>query len=239
MHDTLTYFARDPVYRSHHHGELTFRGVYAFSENFMLPLSHDEVVHGKGSLLAKMPGDDWQRLANLRLLYGYQFGQPGKKLLFMGAEMAQWREWDHESALDWALLEDRSHEGVLCWVRDLNSLLASCPALHERDNDPGGFAWTEPNDASSSLLSFLRFAKDGSPVLVVCNFTPVPRHDLAARVPSGGYWRELLNSDATEYGGSGVGNLGGAEAHPTPDQSMPWSLTLTVPPLGCLFLGPR
>ena len=164
MHDTLTYFARDPVYRSHHHGELTFRGVYAFSENFMLPLSHDEVVHGKGSLLAKMPGDDWQRFANLRLLYGYQFGQPGKKLLFMGAEMAQWREWDHESALDWALLDDPAHEGVLRWVSDLNSLLPAAArrftnATATRAASPG----LEPNDASSSLLSFLRFANDGSP----------------------------------------------------------------------------
>jgi 1,4-alpha-glucan branching enzyme len=229
----------DPVYRRHHHDELTFRGVYAFSENFLLPLSHDEVVYGKGSLLTKMPGDDWQRLANLRLLYGYQFGQPGKKLLFMGAEIAQWAEWDHESGLDWPLLDYPAHQGVLRWVGDLNSLLRSCAALHERDTDPGGFCWTQPDDPGVSLLSFLRFALNGDPVLIVCNFTPVPRHDVLAGVPSGGYWRELANSDALDYGGSGVGNLGGVDAHPVPTDSMPFTLTLTIPPLACLFLGPQ
>jgi 1,4-alpha-glucan branching enzyme len=239
MHDTLTYMSLDPVYRRHHHDELTFRGVYAFSENFLLPLSHDEVVYGKGSLLTKMPGDDWQRLANLRLLYGYQFGQPGKKLLFMGAEIAQWAEWDHESGLDWPLLDYPAHQGVLRWVGDLNSLLRSCAALHERDTDPGGFCWTQPDDPGASLLSFLRFALNGDPVLIVCNFTPVPRHDVLAGVPSGGYWRELANSDALDYGGSGVGNLGGVDAHPVPTDSMPFTLTLTIPPLACLFLGPQ
>jgi 1,4-alpha-glucan branching enzyme len=239
MHDTLTYMSRDPVYRRHHHDELTFRGVYAFSENFLLPLSHDEVVYGKGSLLTRMPGDDWQRFANLRLLFGYQFGQPGKKLLFMGAEIAQSHEWDHESGLDWHLLESPSHQGVLRWIGDLNSLLRSCAALHERDTDPGGYGWTQPNDAGISVLSFLRFAHNGDPVLVVCNFTPVPRHNVLAGVPRGGYWRELLNSDGVEYGGSGVGNLGGVEARPVPNHSMPYTLTLTLPPLGCLFLGPQ
>jgi 1,4-alpha-glucan branching enzyme len=239
MHDTLAYMSFDPIYRRHHHDELTFRSVYAFSENFMLPLSHDEVVYGKGSLLTKMPGDDWQRFANLRLLYGYQFAQPGKKLLFMGDEIGQWSEWDHESGLDWGLLDFPSHRGLLSWVSDLNSLYRSCPALHELDADPAGFAWTQPNDAGISLLSFLRFARGGDCVLVVCNFTPVPRYNVLTGVPNGGYWHELLNSDAVDYKGSGIGNLGGAQAHPVPTHSMPYTLTLTVPPLGCLFLAPQ
>jgi 1,4-alpha-glucan branching enzyme len=238
MHDTLLYMGRDAIHRRHHHGELTFRSVYAFSENFMLPLSHDEVVHGKGSLLHKMPGDDWQRFANLRLLYGYQFGQPGKKLLFMGDELAQRREWDHEGSLDWHLLDAPAHGGILRWVSDLNRLYREQGALHERDADPGGFAWTQPNEADTSLLSFLRMSSDGSPLLVVCNFTPVPRSNVLVGVPSGGYWQELLNSDAENYGGSGWGNLGGVEAQPVPVQGSPWTLTVTVPPLGCVFFGP-
>jgi 1,4-alpha-glucan branching enzyme len=237
MHDTLLYLSRNPIHRRHHHGELTFRSVYAFSENFMLPLSHDEVVHGKGSLLHKMPGDDWQRFANLRLLYGYQFGQPGKKLLFMGDEFAQRAEWTHEGSLDWHLLDHAPHDGMLRWVSDLNRLYREWPALHERDTDPAGFTWTDPNEADSGLLSFLRMAPAGPPVLVVCNFTPVPRHNVIVGVPSGGHWSELLNSDAATYGGGSVGNLGGAVAQPVPLQGMPWSLTLTVPPLGCLFVG--
>jgi 1,4-alpha-glucan branching enzyme len=239
MHDTLDYLARDPLYRRHHHGELTFRSVYAFSENFMLPLSHDEVVYGKGSLLTKMPGDEWQRFANLRLLFGYQFAQPGKKLIFMGGEFAQAREWEHDSSLEWSSLENANNAGIQRWVGDLNRLYREIPALHELDCDPRGFAWTQPNEADASILSFLRFAHDGSPVLVVCNFTPVPRNNCLAGVPVGGYWKELLNSDALDYGGSGVGNLGGAEAHPVPTHGMPRTLTLTVPPLGCLFLAPQ
>jgi 1,4-alpha-glucan branching enzyme len=239
MHDTLDYLARDPLYRRHHHGELTFRSVYAFSENFLLPLSHDEVVYGKGSLLTKMPGDAWQRFANLRLLFGYQFAQPGKKLIFMGGEFGQGREWDHESSLDWALLDNPPHAGIQRWVGDLNRLYRERPALHELDCDPRGFTWTQPNEADASLLSFLRFAHDGSPVLVVCNFTPTVRYNCLAGVPVGGYWKELLNSDAAEYGGSGVGNLGGAEAHAVPTHGMPRTLTLTVPPLACLFLAPE
>jgi 1,4-alpha-glucan branching enzyme len=239
MHDTLDYLARDSLYRRHHHGELTFRSVYAFSENFMLPLSHDEVVYGKGSLLTKMPGDEWQRFANLRLLFGYQFAQPGKKLIFMGGEFAQAREWNHDSSLDWSILENAKNAGMQRWVADLNRIYREVPALHELDCDPRGFTWTQPNEAESSILSFLRFAHDGSPVLVVCNFTPVPRNNCLAGVPVGGYWRELLNSDAVDYGGSGVGNLGGAEAHPVPTHGMPRTLTLTVPPLGCLFLAPQ
>jgi 1,4-alpha-glucan branching enzyme len=239
MHDTLDYLARDPLYRRHHHGELTFRSVYAFSENFLLPLSHDEVVHGKGSLLNKMPGDAWQRFANLRLLFGYQFAQPGKKLIFMGGEFAQGREWDHESSLDWGLLDNPNNGGMQRWMSDLNRLYREVPALHELDCDPRGFNWTQPNEADASLLSFLRFAHDGSPVLVVCNFTPMVRYNCLAGVPVGGYWKELLNSDAAEYGGSGVGNLGGSEAHAVPTHGMPRTLTLTVPPLGCLFLAPE
>jgi 1,4-alpha-glucan branching enzyme len=238
MHDTLLYLSRDAIHRRHHHSELTFRSVYAFTENFLLPLSHDEVVHGKGSLLGKMPGDDWQRFANLRLLYGYQYGQPGKKLLFMGDEIAQQREWDHEGSVDWHLLESSAHAGILRWVADLNRLYRECPALHERDVDPGGFAWTRLNDPDTSLISFLRMSSGDSPILVVCNFTPVPRPNLLVGVPRGGYWRELLNSDAHTYGGSDMGNLGGIEAHPVPNEGMPWTLTLTAPPLGCLFFGP-
>jgi 1,4-alpha-glucan branching enzyme len=237
MHDTLQYLARDPIHRRHHHDELTFRSVYAFSENFMLPLSHDEVVHGKRSLLEKMPGDDWQRFANLRLLYGYQFGQPGKKLLFMGDELAERREWNHEDSVDWGLLEHPAHAGMLRWVSDLNRLYRSQRALHEVECDPSGFAWTQPNDAGSSLLSFLRMTPSSPPVLVICNFTPLPRSNVLVGVPQGGFWRELLNSDAAAYGGSDWGNLGGVEAQPVPAHGMPWTLTVTIPPLGCLFFG--
>jgi len=237
MHDTLSYLARDPLYRSHHHDELTFRAVYAFTENYVLPLSHDEVVHGKGALLAKMPGDDWQRRASLRLLYGYQFGQPGKKLLFMGSELGTAREWDHESGLEWGLLDDPGHAGIARWIGDLNALYRANPALHELDTDPAGFEWVQLHDAATSVVSFLRRGRAGSPVLVVCNFTPVPRHNLLVGVPEGGRWRELLNSDATEYGGSGQGNYGGVDAQPVPAHGRPRALTLTAPPLGCLFLG--
>jgi 1,4-alpha-glucan branching enzyme len=239
MHDTLDYFSREPVHRRFHHGDLVFRSVYAFSENFTLPLSHDEVVHGKGSVLTKMPGDDWQRFANLRLLYCYQFAQPGKKLLFMGDELAQWREWEHEGELDWALVAVPAHDGVLTLVADLNRLHREVPALHELDTDPGGFLWTQPNDAEAGLLSFVRTSAGGEPVLVVCNFTPVVRSNVLAGVPGGEYWRELLNSDAAEYGGAGVGNMGGVAARPLPNHGMSHTITLTVPPLACLFLQPR
>jgi 1,4-alpha-glucan branching enzyme len=239
MHDTLEYMSRDPIHRLYHHDELTFRAVYAFSENFMLPLSHDEVVHGKGSLLAKMPGDAWQRLANLRLLYGYQWGQPGKKLLFMGCELGPWTEWTHEGGLEWGLVDDPSHRGILRWVSDLNRLYRTEPALHQRDTESDGFAWALPNNPTDGLLSFLRYPNEGPPVLVVCNFTPVPRYDAVAGVPVGGDWRELLNSDAHEYGGSGVGNLGGVAAVPDAVGGHPFSLRLAVPPLGCVFLGCR
>lgn len=239
MHDTLSYMAEDPVHRSYHHGELTFHSVYGFSENFILPLSHDEVVHGKGSLAAKMPGDGWQKLANLRLLYGYQFATPGKKLLFMGDELGEWREWDHESELDWRLLDDRPHAGICRWVSDLNALYRAEPAMHELDCDPEGFEWVLDRESSISVLGFLRRGAGGRVVLVVCNFTPVPRHGLEVRVPAGGAWKELLNSDAGGYGGSGQGNLGGVEARPTRVDGQGWTLALTAPPLGCVLLSPK
>ena len=238
MHDTLRYFEDDPVYRRYHHGELTFRAVYAFTENFMLPLSHDEVVHGKGSLLAKMPGDDWQQRANLRLLYGYQYGVPGKKLLFMGSELGDWREWSHEEGLHWELLDDERHAGICRWIRDLNELYRAEPALHELDADPAGFEWVQHEEAEISVVSFLRRSSTAEAMLVVCNFTPVPRHNLLVGVPTGGFWRERLNSDAVDYGGSGVGNQGGVEAQPVPSHGRPRTLTLTAPPLACVYLSP-
>jgi 1,4-alpha-glucan branching enzyme len=239
MHDTLEYLSHDPVHRRYHHDQLTFRSVYAASENFVLPLSHDEVVHGKGSLLAKMPGDEWRRFANLRLLYCYQYTLPGKKLLFMGQELAPWSEWNHEAALEWSLSGWPSHAGVLALVEDLNRLYRSTPALHERDQGSGGFEWTQPNDAGAGLLSYVRHPSRGAPALIVCNFTPVPRDNVLAGVPADGFWAERLNSDAVEYGGSGVGNLGGVPARPLPNHAMSHTLTLRVPPLGCLILEPR
>jgi 1,4-alpha-glucan branching enzyme len=224
------------VYRKYHHHELTFRMLYAFSENFLLPLSHDEVVHGKRSLLEKMPGDDWQKFANLRLLLGYQYAQPGKKLLFMGGEVAQRREWDHEASVDWHLLADPRHAGVQRWVRDLNRLYREEPALHQLDCDPAGFEWIDPDDRESSVLSFLRRSRDGRLVAVVCNFTPVPREGYRVGVPEGGRWQEVLNSDAHDYGGSGWGNYGGVLADPVPHHGRPYSLRLALPPLGVLFL---
>jgi len=238
MHDTLAYMERDPIHRRFHHGELTFRAVYAFTENFVLPLSHDEVVHGKGSLLAKMPGDDWQQRANLRLLYGYQFAVPGKKLLFMGAELADWREWNHDEGLRWELLDDERHAGICRWVRDLNALYRGEPALHELDAEPDGFEWIQYDEADTSVLSFLRKAANGHAMLVVCNFTPVPRENLLVGVPSGGVWRERLNSDALEYGGSGVGNQGAVHAQPVPSHGQARTVTLVAPPLACVLLSP-
>jgi 1,4-alpha-glucan branching enzyme len=239
MHDTLTYMSRAPIFRTYHQNEITFRQLYAFTENFLLPLSHDEVVHGKGSLLAKMPGDAWQQRANLRLLLGYQYAQPGKKLLFMGSEFGQWREWMHEESLDWHLAEQAEHAGIQRWVQDLNRLYGRLPALHERDCEPGGFEWVDCADAEQSVLSFLR--KGGAPeqmALIVCNLTPVVRHNYRLGVPRGGAWKELLNSDAPVYGGSNHGNLGGVDASPLGMHGRPFSLTLTLPPLGILFLAP-
>jgi 1,4-alpha-glucan branching enzyme len=236
MHDTLRYFAHDPIHRQYHHNELLFRMIYAFSENYVLPLSHDEVVHGKGSILAKMPGDDWQKFANLRLLYGYMFGQPGKKLLFMGGEWGQGPEWNHETSLDWHQLEHPLHAGVHQWVADLNRLYRTEPALHDQDCNPFGFQWIDCNDGASSIISFIRKGAFTSEIiLVVCNFTPVPRQGYPVGVPFGGFWEERLNSDASHYGGSGVGNNGGVLATAMPCHGQPFSLNLCVPPLGVLF----
>jgi alpha-1,4-glucan:alpha-1,4-glucan 6-glycosyltransferase/4-alpha-glucanotransferase len=237
MHDTLQYMEREPVHRRHHHGELTFRMVYAFTENFTLPLSHDEVVHGKGSLVNKMPGDDWQRFANLRLLYAYLYAQPGKKLLFMGAELAQRREWDHDRSLDWHLLEHESHQGVARVVADLNRVYREEGALHELDCEGPGFEWLEANDAGQSVLAFVRRGRStGDLIACVFNFTPVVRENYILGVPRGGRWEEILNTDASEYWGSGTGNLGGVEANPVPAHGRNRSVTLTLPPLGAVFL---
>ena len=237
MHDTLEYMTKDPIHRKYHHNKLTFRMLYAFHENFVLPLSHDEVVFGKGSLLRKMPGDDWQKFANLRLLLGYMYAQPGKKLLFMGGEFGQWDEWYHEASLDWHLLEYPFHVGLQRWVEDLNHLYKDEKALHELDFDPGGFQWIDCNDWEQCTLSLMRKgrSKDDA-VVVACNFTPVPRSNYRVGAPEGGFWKELLNSDAPLYGGSGQGNIGGVEAAPVPFHGQPYSLNLVIPPLGLLFL---
>ncbi len=237
MHDTLEYMRQDPVHRKYHHNDLTFRMLYAFTENFTLPLSHDEVVHGKGSLLGRMSGDDWQKFANLRLMFGYMFTQPGKKLLFMGGEFGQWNEWYHERSLDWHLLGYPPHQGIQKWVEDLNRAYRNEPPLHELDNDPAGFEWIDCSDADNSVLVFLRKAKSsGDLILVACNFTPVPRANYRVGAPCGGFWTEILNSDATIYGGSGCGNGDGIEAAPIPMHGRHWSLNLTLPPLATVVL---
>jgi 1,4-alpha-glucan branching enzyme len=236
MHDTLEYFSQDPVHRKYHHHRLTFRSLYAFHENFILPLSHDEVVYGKRSLLNKMPGDEWQRFANLRLLLGYMYGQPGKKLLFMGGEFGQPHEWVHDRSLDWSVLDLPLHAGVQKWVTDLNRFYRDQDALHEVDFDPAGFEWIDCNDADTGVVSLLRHGScAGSTVLIVCHFTPVIRNNYPVGAPRGGIWVEMLNSDAKEYGGSGVGNLGEVEAAPVSRQGRPSSLYLTLPPLAVLF----
>jgi 1,4-alpha-glucan branching enzyme len=226
----------DPVHRSHHHDKLTFRLLYAFTENFVLPLSHDEVVHGKGSLLGRMPGDDWQRFANLRALYGVMWAQPGKKLLFMGGELAQRGEWSHDGQLEWERLGEAPHQGVQRWVRDLNTAYRGVPALHELDCEPAGFAWIDCNDNEQSTLCWLRRSRAGTgSVVVACNFTPVPRQGFRIGVPAGGRWREILNSDATLYGGSGLGNLGGVDARPVPWHGQAHSLAIVLPPLAVVY----
>jgi 1,4-alpha-glucan branching enzyme len=241
MHDTLHYLTHDPIHRRYHHNELTFRQVYAFAENFVLPLSHDEVVYGKGSLLRKMPGDDWRRFANLRLLFGYMYTQPGKKLLFMGGEIGQWDEWDHESSLQWHLLAGAPHQGVHRWVRDLNTWYRGEPALHQLDADPAGFAWIDCNDADASVLTYLRRGTQaGDTLAVACNFTPVLRRNYRLGVPAAGYWREILNSDAPLYGGSGQGNMGGVVAAPVACHGHFQSINVTLPPLGVVvFKAPH
>jgi len=239
MHDTLFYFSREPVHRKYHHDQLTFSIWYAFQENFVLPLSHDEVVHGKGSLIGRMPGDDWQKFASLRALFGYMWTHPGKKLLFMGGEIAQWREWNHDDSLDWHLLDHGPHQGIHRWIQDLNRVYRAEPALHQRDFSNDGFEWVDLHDWESSIVSFLRFSENREDfVLVVCNFTPVPRSNYRVGVPRGGHWRELLNSDAAIYGGSGQGNLGGVEASPTGSHGRLHALTLQLPPLGVLVFKP-
>ncbi len=237
MHDTLHYMEEQPVYRRYHHGEMAFGLVYAFSEKFVLPLSHDEVVYGKGSLIRKMPGDDWQKFASLRAYFGFMWTHPGKKLLFMGGEIAQWREWNHDHGLDWHLLDSPMHRGVQSTVRDLNGLYKSLPALHQRDCQADGFRWVVIADADQSVFAYLRFGAEGSsPALVVCNFTPVPRLGYRVGVPHGGAWREVLNTDAAIYGGSNLGNNGAVHADTTPSHDLPASLVLTLPPLATLIL---
>ncbi len=236
MHDTLEYMSQDPIHRRYHHNRLTFRMIYAFHENFVLPLSHDEVVYGKRSLIGKMPGDDWQKFANLRALFGYMYAQPGKKLLFMGGEFGQWREWVHDGSLDWDLTGYPLHAGLQRWVQDLNRLYRSEPALHEMDCDPAGFEWIDCDDADSSTVTLIRKGKSSSTIiLVVCNFTPVPRYSYRLGSPRSGFWQEILNSDAGEYGGSNMGNLGGVETVPVPLHGRPYSLTITLPPLSVSF----
>jgi 1,4-alpha-glucan branching enzyme len=236
MHDTLKFLTQDPVLRKYHHDQLTFSLLYAFHENFMLPLSHDEVVHGKGSLVGKMPGDTWRQFANLRMLYGYMWGHPGKKLLFMGGEFGQRREWAHEEALEWWVKDLPEHGGLQRWVADLNRVYRQEPALHEVDFSREGFEWIDCSDSEASVVAFLRKPRHGAPVLVACNFTPVPRSNYVLGVPLPGLWRELLNSDARHYGGTGWGNLGGVEAVRSGAHGRPWSLSLTLPPLATVFL---
>jgi 1,4-alpha-glucan branching enzyme len=235
MHDTLDYMEKDPIHRKYHQGQLTFSLWYAFQENFVLPLSHDEVVYGKRSLIAKMPGDDWQRFANLRVLFAYMFCHPGKKLLFMGAEFAQWREWAHEDSLDWHLLDYEPHRGIQRLVRDLNALYRGEPALHRADAEPAGFCWLDTGDWEQSVISFYRLGEPtDEPLLVVANFTPLPRHNYRLGVMQPGLWREVLNTDATVYGGSGQGNLGGLATAPVAAHGALQSLNLVLPPLSVL-----
>jgi 1,4-alpha-glucan branching enzyme len=236
MHDTLAYISKDPVFRKYHHNKMTVRMLYAFTENFVLPLSHDEVVHGKGSLIAKMPGNDEQKFANLRALLGYMYAQPGKKLLFMGSEFGQWREWNHDESLDWHLLNYPSHANLQKWVEDLNWLYRTEKALCELDFDPKGFLWIDANDVEHSTFSFLRKSQvPGEEVLAAFNFTSVPRFNYRIGAPYGGDWKEILNSDAREYGGAGYGNQGKATAELSPYHGLPYSLNLTLPPLGAIF----
>jgi 1,4-alpha-glucan branching enzyme len=236
MHDTLEYMSKDPILRKYSHNQIIFRLLYAFHENFVLSLSHDEIVYGKGSLLGKMPGDDWQKFANLRLLFGYMYAQPGKKLLFMGGEFGQWREWSHEENLEWHLLSHPFHKELKRWVEDLNRLYRNQRALHEMDFDPAGFEWIDCTDSEKSILSLIRNGRSTEDALIiVCNFTTVPRFNYRVGAPRGGYWREILNSDSKEYGGSDHGNLGGVEASPISSHGRPYSLNLTLPPLGTLF----
>jgi 1,4-alpha-glucan branching enzyme len=235
MHDTLQFFEREPVHRAYHHHEISFGLHYAFSERFVLPISHDEVVHGKRSLLAKMPGDDWQKRANLRAYLGFMWAHPGKKLLFMGSEIGQWREWNHDTQIDWQLLDDPAHAGLQRLVRDLNTLYVAEPALHGQDADAAGFGWVVGDDQANSVFAFLRQAPGAAPVLVVCNLTPVPRHGYRIGVPRGGWWREVANTDSGFYGGSDLGNGGAVQSLPEPAHGHDQSLSLTLPPLSTIY----
>lgn len=236
MNDTLEFFSKEPVYRKYHHNKLTFSIMYAFTENFLLPLSHDEVVHGKGSLLGRMPGDVWQKFANLRALYGYMFGHPGKKLLFMGGEIGQWSEWNHDGSIDWHLLDNPLHRGLRQWVADLNRFYKNEPALYEIDFSYEGFEWIDFRDYEQSVISFIRKGRDArEPVLIVCNLTPVPRSNYRINVPSSGHWQERLNSDARIYGGSGIGNYGGVRSKPASTSRDYNYIEINLPPLGVLF----
>jgi 1,4-alpha-glucan branching enzyme len=240
MHDMLQYVHEDPVHRRWYHDRVTFSMLYAFSENYVLPFSHDEVVHGKRALLDKMPGDAWQKYATLRTLYGFMWGHPGKKLLFMGGEFGQWREWNHDASLDWHLLDDGAHAGLRRFVQALNWHYRAQPALHERDNDPSGFRWIDCHDNENSVFSFVRTAADAaSQVVMAFNFTPVPRSAYRIGVPAPGFYAELLNSDSAYFGGSDVGNGGGLHSEPVAAHGFEQSLSLTVPPLGCLLLKKR
>jgi 1,4-alpha-glucan branching enzyme len=237
MHDTLEYMSKEPIHRRYHHNNLTFSLVYAFNENFILPLSHDEVVHLKGSILNKMPGDDWQKAANLRAYYGYMYGHPGKKLLFMGNEFGQWVEWNFDASLEWGGIEFHPHKGVAQFVRDLNHLYQAEPALHEVDFSVDGFTWIDFHDSDNSVIAFIRHSKaSNAQVIIACNFTPVPRDTYRLGVPEAGFYAEILNSDATVYWGSGIGNLGGVESEPEPWHGFPHSIKLTLPPLSTLML---
>jgi 1,4-alpha-glucan branching enzyme len=235
MHDSLQYMSEDPINRRYHHNEITFSLVYAFNENFVLPLSHDEVVHGKRSLIDKMPGDEWQKFANLRAYYGFMYTHPGKQLLFMGGELGQRREWNHDASLDWHLLEETPHRGVRSLVKDLNALYSATPALYEVDFEPAGFGWIEGGDMENSVVSFLRRGNKDL-AIVVCNFTPVVRHGYRIGVPEGGTYEEALNTDDTRYGGSGVGNSGGVSVEKVPSHGQPYSVSLTLPPLATMIL---
>jgi 1,4-alpha-glucan branching enzyme len=240
MHDTLEYMKRDPIHRRYHHNQITFSLSYAFSENFVLPLSHDEVVHGKHSLLGRMPGDDWQKFANLRAYYGFMWTHPGKKLMFMGGEFGQGREWNHDTGLEWHLLKNHWHAGVQRLVRDLNRLYRTAPSLHQRDCEAGGFDWIEANDSDHSILAFQRSGAPGSaPVVVVCNFTALPQPGYRLGVPTAGFYAERLNTDAEVYGGSGMGNLGGVRTEPISSQNRPQSIVVSVPPMATVIFERR
>jgi 1,4-alpha-glucan branching enzyme len=238
MHDSLQYISKEPIYRRFHHHQLTFSLIYAFSENFVLPISHDEVVHGKGSLLGKMPGDTWRRFANLRAYLAYMWAHPGKQLLFMGCELGQEAEWSHERSIDWEALADPNHQGVQALVRDLNRVYRDRPALWERDASPEGFAWIDPNDVDDNVLSFIRYGASGAPLVCLCNFSPVPRSDYRVGLPRVGRWTEVLNTDAAPYGGSNVGNLGAVQAVEIGWDGQPASATVTLPPLATVWLAP-